>query len=390
MRVAVIGAGIVGASIAYRLNSLGAQVTLIDAGPPAGETSARSFAWLNSRGKHPESYFQLNFDGIGAHRRLAHDLGNADWHHPTGCLSYAATRDAADALVANVDRLHALGYPAESVTPARARDLEPAVECGSARAIGYFAAEGWADAPALVETLIAAVSRRGAEVGCWRAVVAIDSRADCIRLGIGTVQPGTAAHPRVAAGLAPALALGPATETVEVDRVVIASGRFADRVGALAGRRVPLGPTCGLLAMTAPIASRPSRVCYLPGVHLRANAAGGLVLQDNDTDDMVAPETPEDTDHPGVRLLLERAQQYLPALRGARIERMVVGIRALPADGHPLVGFLDAGRRVYLASTHSGVTLGPLLGEIAAAEIIDSTNDPRLASYRPNRLTTLL
>ena len=54
--IAVIGAGIVGASIAFHLARRGAKVTLIDAGEPGKKSkvqpaTAVSFAWMNARDK---------------------------------------------------------------------------------------------------------------------------------------------------------------------------------------------------------------------------------------------------------------------------------------------------------------------------------------------------
>ena len=39
----------------------------------------------------------------------------------------------------------------------------------------------------------------------------------------------------------------------------------------------------------------------------------------------------------------------------------------------------------YEAVTHSGVTLGPLLGRLLAREILEGEVDPLLSSYRPDR-----
>ena len=39
----------------------------------------------------------------------------------------------------------------------------------------------------------------------------------------------------------------------------------------------------------------------------------------------------------------------------------------------------------YVAVTHSGITLSPLLGKLAAAEIITGRPDPALAAFRPAR-----
>jgi glycine/D-amino acid oxidase-like deaminating enzyme len=46
-RVVIVGAGIVGASIAFHLTLRGTQVTVVDAGEPGQGASAVSFAWIN-------------------------------------------------------------------------------------------------------------------------------------------------------------------------------------------------------------------------------------------------------------------------------------------------------------------------------------------------------
>ncbi|MGB3682362.1 MAG: FAD-dependent oxidoreductase, partial [Rubrobacteraceae bacterium] len=48
LRVAVIGAGIVGASVAFRLSQGGARVWLVDKAEPASGTTSASFAWVNA------------------------------------------------------------------------------------------------------------------------------------------------------------------------------------------------------------------------------------------------------------------------------------------------------------------------------------------------------
>jgi glycine/D-amino acid oxidase-like deaminating enzyme len=43
---------------------------------------------------------------------------------------------------------------------------------------------------------------------------------------------------------------------------------------------------------------------------------------------------------------------------------------------------------VYAVATHSGVTLGPLLGRLAADEILGGSPSALLAAFRPDRFTT--
>ncbi|MCH8223919.1 MAG: FAD-binding oxidoreductase [Chloroflexi bacterium] len=74
MRVAVIGAGIVGGSIALHLAERGAEITLIDAGQPGHGASRVSFAWINGRDKNPRGYHELNRRSQDMWRRFADRL----------------------------------------------------------------------------------------------------------------------------------------------------------------------------------------------------------------------------------------------------------------------------------------------------------------------------
>jgi glycine/D-amino acid oxidase-like deaminating enzyme len=64
-RCVVIGAGVLGASLAARLASSGVHVTLLDQDQPDRATSRWSFAWLNSNDKSPRPYHDLNHAGSG-------------------------------------------------------------------------------------------------------------------------------------------------------------------------------------------------------------------------------------------------------------------------------------------------------------------------------------
>jgi glycine/D-amino acid oxidase-like deaminating enzyme len=70
----------------------------------------------------------------------------------------------------------------------------------------------------------------------------------------------------------------------------------------------------------------------------------------------------------------------LPAL-----ETVTVGHRVLPRDEHPIVGFTERCPNLYIAAMHSGITLSPLIGQVAAEEILDGVAVDLLAPYRPAR-----
>ena len=65
--------------------------------------------------------------------------------------------------------------------------------------------------------------------------------------------------------------------------------------------------------------------------------------------------------------------------------RLPVGYRPMPVDGFPVVGFAAKAPNVYLALTHSGVTLAPLIAQLTTMEIVDGARVDLLSDYRPDR-----
>ncbi|MDQ3654910.1 MAG: FAD-binding oxidoreductase, partial [Chloroflexota bacterium] len=75
----------------------------------------------------------------------------------------------------------------------------------------------------------------------------------------------------------------------------------------------------------------------------------------------------------------------LPGFASARIDSIRITTRPIPGDGLPVIGTIDGLEGLYLMVTHSGATMGPLLGQIAAREITTGASDARLNAFRPNR-----
>ena len=71
----VVGAGVVGAAIAFYLAKSGARVTLVDRDAPGGRTSRVSFGWINALGKRPEHYPRLSRVGVDTYTQLEEELG---------------------------------------------------------------------------------------------------------------------------------------------------------------------------------------------------------------------------------------------------------------------------------------------------------------------------
>jgi glycine/D-amino acid oxidase-like deaminating enzyme len=76
---------------------------------------------------------------------------------------------------------------------------------------------------------------------------------------------------------------------------------------------------------------------------------------------------------------------FLPNVKDVPVERVTLGYRVMPRDEYPILGFAPACPNLYVAATHSGVTLAPLIGELASIEILDGVPVEMLEPYRPSR-----
>ena len=144
MKIVVIGAGVIGTSVAARLAERGATVTLVDQAAPGTGTTSTSYAWVNSNGKEPVAYYDLNLAGLEAHARLSPE-GEAGWLGHGGHVEIAVDDHHRDDLAARLRRLGAAGYGADEITSERARELLPDVDVPEgAQLIAHFPRETYA------------------------------------------------------------------------------------------------------------------------------------------------------------------------------------------------------------------------------------------------------
>ena len=362
--IIVIGGGIIGASVTYGLALAGAHVTLLEAGHLAGGTSGASFAWLNANNKPPLAYHILNTGGMAEHRILAREFGTAPWLHLDGSIEWAADDAGHAMLMEKVERLRGWGYQAELLTTDELRALEPdLVPPGGVEQIACFPAEGYADVPLLVGTLAWAAERAGATIrtGCRVTDVARSGG----RVTGAVIESG---------------------ERIAADLIVSCVGRWSGEFARVAGFHVPMEPTVGMLVVTSAAPVRLRAVLNSPTINVRPDGGGRLRLQATDFDAVTTPEMATTPLPEIAHRVYERALSVVPGLAGTPMQAALVGVRAIPGDGYPVIGPVPGLEGMYIVCTHSGVTMAPLLGRIIAREIMGGSVDPRIATFRPERL----
>jgi glycine/D-amino acid oxidase-like deaminating enzyme len=79
------------------------------------------------------------------------------------------------------------------------------------------------------------------------------------------------------------------------------------------------------------------------------------------------------------------ALRFVPGLPALGFEDVRVCWRPMPLDGYPVLGTSPARRDIYLAVMHSGVKLAPVVGALAAQEIVGDTVVDSVKDFRPDR-----
>jgi glycine/D-amino acid oxidase-like deaminating enzyme len=365
--VAVVGAGIIGAALADRLAHRGVSVTVVDSGQPGAGTSGTSLAWLNANQKLPRHYHDMSVRAMADWCELAEGFGMPRWYVPSGSLTWAQTDDQRAALTGRVERLRSWGYPAVELTAEQAAALEPSLRVPAAAEFAYFAAEGFVHGDRAVQALLAHAQAGGAELIITGADVTLEAagaRITAVRLPDGS--------------------------RVRADIYVCCAGWRTSALLEPLGVSVPLIPgdapgspaPCLVSTVSGPVSL--SRVVHGPGLNLRPAAESGLQLESGEINDLVDVHTaPADLDRLGAQLL-NRAAEVVTGFAAVR-PRHRLCIRPLPVDGHPVVGRLPSLDNAYLAVTHSGMTLAPLLGRLIADEIVGGAEVADLEPYRPAR-----
>ncbi|RRO18739.1 FAD-binding oxidoreductase [Saccharopolyspora rhizosphaerae] len=371
MKIAVIGLGVLGAATARSLALAGAHVTVFERTAPLAGTTSTSFAWVNSHAKNPLPYHELNVAGMDEHRALASTPSPcAPWLTLGGNFEWAEDAAGAERLAAAVRELEARDYPVRWISASRARELVPDLLLPQGlRDIAHYPTEGHLVPALLVARLWGEARENGARLRCPVEVVSVSETAAGVRISSSD------------------------GEVVTADAVVFATGRWTEALTATTGHRVAMADpevagsaTVGLLGWTAALPTRLNSVLTTPSLNVRPDGGGRFVLQGLDLDADADPANPPAVDGVHARELCRRLEALLAGTSGAVLESMRVGQRSMPGDGLTVAGFLGGSERMYVLATHSGITLGPLLGRLAADEVVHGRDASPLRDFRPDRL----
>lgn len=348
----IVGAGIVGASIACHLARRHAPVVVIDSGEVAGGATARSFAWINSWSSANEAYARLRHHSVQDYHRLQTALNGALPLTWSGALIWkqaeADTRQ-------RIREQTAAGYDVRLLDSRDIAELEPGLRAPPTLA-AFAAGEGAIEPVEATKVLLRAAQNAGADIRRGANVDRLHLENGCVT---GVETDGG---------------------TIVADQVVIAAGTGSGALTASAGITMPLDHSPALLVRFRSEARLISSVIINPDFEIR-QPTDHVLLAATAFEDAEGENGPDAVAH----RLLSTLKDRLKGADGLQLESVEVGLRPIPTDGLPIVGFAPQAKGLYLAVMHSGITLAPAVGRFAAAELLDGDAVRLLDICRPLR-----
>ena len=340
-RIVVIGAGIVGASLAYHLASKGAQVTVVEAGGIASGVTGTSFAWINASCAGPDPIAALRGGAIAAWRRLETQVPGLTlrWH---GALSYGTQDGRVSPSCMVIDRT-------------RIARLEPQLRQPPEQAV-YEPEQGALDAVAATHALLAAARALGAAVRTHTPVL------------------GFAVEEGRVTGVATA------TGVIDADVIVLAAGTGTAALAQKLGASLPIHASPAIfLRYQAP----PGLVRGIISSHameVRQAEDGTMLAAEDYVDD-----APENQPAAMAQRTAGAIRKELAGAEAIAPEFACIGLRPMPSDGVPVIGYLPQVEGAYVCAMHPGVVLAAIVGQLASEEIVTGEPASALEACRPAR-----
>jgi glycine oxidase len=338
--VVVVGGGIIGLSIAWRLAQRGESVTLIDKGRVGREASYAAagmlapFAEAATRGP----FSDLGVDSLSRYAAFVEELKSETSIDAelvrTGLLRVARKDEEADlrATYAAIREMGSAG--AEWIEASALHKIEPALADSVTAAI-YSPTEWQVDPRRLLSALAVAAANRGVRVVEHAPVTGFTTTASVVT-GVATCAGRIEAH-----------------------RVVLAGGSWNAVLGSWLGAAFPVRPVRGQLAALGPCFDKPLRHTIYSYHGYLVPRTGGRVLVGSTEDDAGFDSRPTAG---GIAEILAQGVALAPELATAPVEDLWAGLRPFcSVDRMPILGRIPGWDNAFVAGGHfrNGILLAP-------------------------------
>ena len=365
----VVGAGVVGASVAFHLAERGVETLVLDREGPAAGSTARSGALV--RAHYPTALeADLAWESLTKYfEPWGERIGGGCGFTRTG-FAYLVGEDRVEALKHNLCLQRGVGVEAELVGPEELREIDPALDTNGVALAAYEPRGGYADPTATA-------------VGFLRAAEALGARFER-RLVTGLRLRGEKVT-----------GIESGDGSVDAPVVVLAAGAWSVPLAAGVGLELPIRPArvqVSLFERPYTLATHLTIIDSVLGFYARPTAERATLvgLRDRfshlDDPDEWDPEPDPDLPGAAADLLVRR----VPGLLGAPYRSGRAGVLDMTPDGRPVLG-PEGPEGLYLAAGWSGTGFkkAPAVGAELAAWIIEGDPSRKgLRAYNLDRFRT--
>ena len=362
--IVIIGAGAIGASIAYQLGRRGARdvVVLERDAVGAGSTSKAAGGIRVQFATRVE--IELSLRAIAFFKRFEDEMGVPCDFHQEGYLFVVTDEPTLARFRENVALQRSMGADVRVIAPDDARALVPALNVDDALAAVWGPTDGHASPNDVVQAYAAQARARGVRIVEGTPVTGI------------VVERG-----RVAGVLTPA---GP----IATRLVVNAAGPWAPLVGRMAGLELPVDPRRRHIFVTDAFDGirhpLPLVTDTGSGFYCRSEQ-GAILMSPGDIGEVTEYEAR--VDWSVLELAVEKAVRRIPALEGAQVRHAWAGLRPLTPDGRAILDWAPGVEGLYLAVGFCGHGFqhSPGVGETVAEVLLDGRSTLDIHDLRLGR-----
>ena len=362
--IVIIGAGAIGASIAYQLGRRGVRdvVVLERDMVGAGSTSKAAGGIRVQFATRVE--IELSLRGIAFFKRFEDEMGVPCDFHQEGYLFVVTDEPTLARFHENVALQRSMGADVRVIAPDDARALVPALNVDDALAAVWGPMDGHASPNDVVQAYAAQARARGVRI-------VEDTPVTGIVLERG----------RVTGVLTP-------TGTIATPLVVNAAGPWAPLVGRMAGLELPVDPRRRHIFVTDAFDGirHPMPLVTDTGSGFYCRSEQGAFLM-SPGDIGATTEYEAQVDWRMLEVAVEKAMRRIPALEGAQVRHAWAGLRPLTPDGRAILDWAPGVEGLYLAVGFCGHGFqhSPAVGETVAEVLLDGRSTLDIHDLRLDR-----
>ena len=361
--VIVIGAGVVGCTVAYELARSGARVQVLEPRTPGqGATRASAGVLCPYIEGHDERLRDLGARSLAMYdgfiERLRADSGREVTYQRNGTFELAFSDADVKRLTSQQGLLAEQNVEFAWVAPSAFDPFESAV---SKRALGalFIPMHGFVGVTALTLAAAAAAEKHGAQFMNNVGAIRIHSLPGN-RVGVHS-----------------------ATSMWDADRVVLAAGSWSSQITVQDADSIPVKPIRGQLLQLAGTPGNIRRPIWGPRGYLVPWPDGSVLVGATIEDVGFDEAHTEDA----VRQLRGAAAELVPSLADAPLTGVRTGLRPRGPDDLPMLGPSRAVPGLFYATAHyrNGVLLAPLTVQLIRDLMLGDGADPALRDLDPAR-----